>query len=139
MKFTDIQGDYTFDTQLLHTGTYVDSEFIRHPESMPVYMTTVFNFGDIDDLECNKGFDYNRCRNPNPTALNDLVSKLENGEDTLCTSSGMAAIATSLLTVLQKRDHILCDTTIYGENFDVFRNILGKSGIIRISVGCEDA
>ena len=114
---------HSLDTDLIHAGAYCDTELTRYPESMPIYMTTVFNVTDLDDayhMIEDKGFIYNRTSNPNRTALGKIVSRLEGGEDTLVCSSGMAAISTALLSTLSAGDHILSDHTLYGETFDLF-------------------
>lgn len=130
--FDNVPGDYSFETDLLHWGAYIDPEKTRHPESMPIYLTTVFNAEDLDELvkiRETKSFNYNRTRNPNRSALNDIITKLENGQASLCTTSGMAAISTALLTELKSGDHILTDKTLYGEVFDLFNQILVKFGV----------
>lgn len=130
--FSDLNEKYEFDTELLHNGAYIDPEKVHHPESMPIYLTTVFNAEDLDELltiRQQKSFNYNRTRNPNRSALNDLMTKLEHGEASLCTTSGMAAISTALLTELKAGDHILVDKTLYGEVFDLFNQILEKYGV----------
>lgn len=130
--FDNVFGDFGFETDLLHWGAYIDPDKTRHPESMPIYLTTVFNAEDLDELvriRETKSFNYNRTRNPNRSALNDIMTKLEHGEASLCTSSGMAAISTALLTELKSGDHILTDKTLYGEVFDLFQQILDKFGV----------
>ena len=130
--FTDLPKGLSFDTELLHTGAYADPAKVQHPESMPVYLTTVFNVEDLEELRVireTKSFNYNRTRNPNRTALQDIMTRLENGEASLCVSSGMAAISTALLTELKAGDHIITDKTLYGEVFDLFNQIMHKYGI----------
>ena len=119
-------------TDLIHGGAYCDPDLSRYPESMPIYMTTVFNVTDLDnsaDLIEKGGFIYNRTSNPNRTALADIVTRLEGGEASLACSSGMAAISTALLATLSQGDHILSDRTLYSETFDLFNLLFKRYGV----------
>lgn len=132
---------HSLDTDLIHAGAYCDTELTRYPESMPIYMTTVFNVTDLDDayhMIEDKGFIYNRTSNPNRTALGKIVSRLEGGEDTLVCSSGMAAISTALLSTLSAGDHILSDHTLYGETFDLFNLLFSRYGVENTCIDIND-
>ena len=98
--FKETEHIFDFDTEIVHQGSYLEQELIRYPESMPIYLTSVFNVEDIDDLYDQygkKGFIYNRTRNPNRNTLGTIMSYLEGGESSVICSSGMGAIATALL------------------------------------------
>jgi cystathionine beta-lyase/cystathionine gamma-synthase len=122
---------FSYETELLISGAYTHNP-VSHSEAMPIYLTTAFNVRDLDDLEeryKQKGFCYNRNRNPNRTALIELMTNLENGEDSIICSSGMAAIFTAIMTVVESGDHILADKTLYGETIEIFTDILNKYNI----------
>src|SRR4030095_14514242 len=51
---------------------------------------------------------------PNHLALHQKLAAVENAEAALVTGSGMAAISTSLLTVLKAGDHLLIQSSLYG-------------------------
>ena len=72
---------------------------------------------------------YVRTRNPNRTALGEVISCLEGGEMSLIFSSGMGAITSTLITLLSKGDHVICNSNIYGETFSVMTEILPKFGV----------
>lgn len=66
---------------------------------------------------------------PNHSALHRKLADLEGGEDALVTASGMAAIATSMLSVLASGDHFLTQRNLYGGTYDLFMNELPRLGI----------
>ncbi|MCR1898603.1 PLP-dependent aspartate aminotransferase family protein [Irregularibacter muris] len=129
--FKETDKDFTFETDVLSKGAYTRYP-VTNPEALPIYMTTAFNVEDLEDLQKRydeKGFCYNRNRNPNRSCLIELISYIENGEDSICCSSGMAAISTAVIALTQAGDHILSDRTLYGESLEIFTDILGKYGV----------
>jgi cystathionine beta-lyase/cystathionine gamma-synthase len=66
---------------------------------------------------------------PNAKALAEKLAALENAEAALVTASGMAAISTSLLTVLSAGDHVLAQDCLYGGTHDFVTRDLEKFGI----------
>src|SRR5262249_13840536 len=55
----------------------------------------------------------------NHLALHQKLAALESSEAALVTASGMAAISTALLTVLQAGDHLLAQNCLYGGTHDL--------------------
>lgn len=120
--------EFSYETELLRQGAYINAK-ATNPETAPIYMATAFNVEDLDELferYDEKGFCYNRNRNPNRSALIDLMTFTEHGESSIVCSSGMAAISTTLLSIVKAGDHILSDMTLYGETIDIFNQILSK-------------
>src|SRR5690349_729550 len=66
---------------------------------------------------------------PNAQALGEKLASLENGEAALVTASGMAAISTSLLTILSNGEHLLAQDCLYGGTHDFVTRDLQKFGI----------
>jgi methionine-gamma-lyase len=62
-------------------------------------------------------------------ALERCVAELEGGHDGLATSSGMAAIATTFLTLLRPGDHVLATDAVYGPTRVLLERQLAKFGI----------
>lgn len=79
---------------------------------MPIFRSTVFRTSagtDYHDVR------YPRLSNlPNHELLHDKLASLEQTERALVTASGMAAISSALLTVLQSGDHLLVHEQLYG-------------------------
>lgn len=125
--------DITFDeeTRLLYEGHHVNGMDLA-PEAFPLFMTSAFNMGNLDDVEksyAEKKYTYIRTRNPNRKALADVLTYLEQGADTLIFSSGMGAITTTYFSLLKRGDHFLCNENIYGETFDSITSLLSNWGV----------
>ena len=124
----EIDENWEFTTRLLNEGAYFKLE-TSHPEALPIHMSTAHNVEDLADLERRydvSGYCYNRNRNPNRTALNELMCCLESGEASIACASGMAAISSAVIANTKAGDHILSDRTLYGEAIEIFEDILNK-------------
>lgn len=129
--FKSTSKKFNFGTDVLSKGIYIN-EPVTNPEATPIYMTTAFNVEDLDDLQKRydeHGFCYNRNRNPNRSALIELMTYAENGEDSIACSSGMGAIATTIVSNVKAGDHIVSDMTLYGETIDIFTKVLAHYGV----------
>ena len=94
--------DASITTEALYQGTDVRGMAL-HPEAIPCFLTTAFTmkgFEEVQETYAAKGYTYVRTRNPNRTALGEIISCLEGGEASLIFSSGMGAITSTLLAVL---------------------------------------
>ena len=123
----------SFSTNILEAGAYF-REPATNPEQLPIHLATAHNAEDLDDLQKRydeKGFCYNRYRNPNRSALNELINYIEGDEntETVCFGSGMGAICASVIANTKAGDHIVSGDTLYGESVEIFTNILGKYGV----------
>lgn len=127
----EINENWEFGTRILNEGAYFKLP-TSNPEALPIHMSTAHNVNDLADLEerySQRGFCYNRNRNPNRTALNELMTYLEGGESSIACSSGMAAISSAVIANVKAGDHILSDRTLYGEAIEIFEDILGKYNV----------
>jgi cystathionine beta-lyase/cystathionine gamma-synthase len=113
------------DTQLVHAGE--PRPRIEGAISMPIFQSSTFEPGE------NAGYhDLGYIRlstTPNHTALHHKLAALESTESALVTSSGMAAISATLLTLLRCGDHILVQKCLYGGTFDLITRDLPNYGI----------
>jgi cystathionine beta-lyase/cystathionine gamma-synthase len=112
-------------TALLHAGA-------PHPRfagavAHPVFQSATFEAsggGDYHDVR------YIRLNNtPNHAVLHARLAALEGGEAALVAASGMAAITTTLLSLLQSGDHVLAHRTLYGGTHDFLTKDLPRLGI----------
>lgn len=129
--FKKNRKEFSYETELLNQGAYIQLS-ASNPETAPIYLTTAYNVEDLDGLQeryDQKGFCYNRNRNPNRTALIELMTYLEKGESSVICSSGMAAISTAVLSMVKAGDHIVSDQTLYGETIDIFSKVLAGFGV----------
>jgi len=113
------------ETKLIHAGE--PEPRIHGAVSMPIFQSAMFEYAgetSYNDLK------YIRLNNtPNHLALHQKLAALENAEAALVTASGMAAISTSLLTVLSAGDHLLSQDTLYGGTHDFITKDFATFGI----------
>ncbi|HKH45227.1 MAG TPA: PLP-dependent transferase, partial [Thermoanaerobaculia bacterium] len=122
------------DTKLIHAGE--PEPRIEGAVSMPVFQSTLYEgsgatgYHDIPYIRLNN--------TPNHTVLHAKLAALESAEAALVTASGMAAIATSLLTVLSAGDHLLAHASLYGGTQDFIRHDLPSFGISYDFIDADD-
>ena len=110
-----MSGPYErLETKLVHAGE--PRPRIDGAVEMPIFQSATFEYrGEkrYDDVR------YLRLNNsPNHLALHAKLAALEGSEAALVSASGMAAITTSLLTVLSAGDHLLAQNCLYGGTHD---------------------
>lgn len=98
------------DTKVIRSGE--PSPRIGGAITMPIFQTAMFERGDETGYDA---IPYIRLNNtPNQLVVSSKLAALENAEAAVVTSSGMAAISTSLLTFLSVGDHVLVQDCLYG-------------------------
>ena len=106
---TDIEAD-SLETRVIHAGEIEPK--IRGAINLPIFQSSTYASSREADYH---SIPYLRLNNsPNHDALHAKLANLEGGEDALVTASGMAAITTALLTVLNAGDHLLVQNGLYG-------------------------
>ena len=76
-----------------------------------------------------EGYVYGRTRNPTQALFEERIASLENAEAGLAAASGMAAISSTLWTLLQAGDRVVIDHTLYGNSFVLFVRGLTRFGV----------
>lgn len=113
------------DTQVVHAGT--PQPRILGAVALPIFQSATFEYAGESGYDAIR---YIRLNNtPNHLALHRLLSVLERAPAALVAASGMAAISTTLLTVLQAGDHLLAQDCLYGGTLDLLMHDLPKLGI----------
>ena len=110
----------------------------------PVFLTSTFAFRTAEDgaeffdvvagrkpapADSGAGLVYSRFNHPNLEIVEDRLALLDDAEDAIVTSSGMAAIGTVLLTFLRPGDQVVHSTPLYGGTETLLRKILPEWGI----------
>jgi len=72
---------------------------------------------------------YARGNHPNQRQLEEVVTTLESGVDSVAFASGMAAITAVAQTILSKGDEVVASNVLYGDSFKLFSIVLEKWGI----------
>jgi methionine-gamma-lyase len=138
------------ETQMMGYG--YDPKLSEGALKPPVFLTSTFVFEsaqdgkDFFDYTSGRrepppgeaaGLVYSRFNNPNLEVLEDRLALWEDGEAGLVFSSGMSAIATTLLTYLRPNDVVLISQPLYGGTETLIEKTLPNFGIA--SVGVSDA
>src|SRR5574341_893861 len=122
------------DTKLIHAGE--PKPRIHGAVSIPIFQSAMFEYAGeagYHDIR------YIRLNNtPNHIAVHQKLAALEDAEAALVTASGMAAISTSLLTVLSAGDHLLVQDSLYGGTHDFVTKDLGSFGISYDFIDADD-
>ena len=95
------------NTLCVHSGTFKDE--VTGGINTPVFTSSSFQYLDAPDTVYPRYFN-----TPNQMTLIKKFCALENAEDGLIFSSGMAAISTVLFALLESGDHVVLQKDIYG-------------------------
>ncbi len=113
------------ETKLIHDGE--PKPRIAGAVSMPIFQSSTFEYVGEEGYH---DIRYIRLNNtPNHLVLHEKLAGLENGEAALVTASGMAAISTSLLSILSSGDHFLAQECLYGGTHDLITKDFPSFGI----------
>jgi len=113
------------------------------PVVPPIYQTTTFELDDTAyaDIQGTGGLHetwYSRFGNPTVEAAAAEVARLHGAARSLMTSSGMAAIATTLVTLLGSGDTLVAARQVYGDTDDLLGRDLPALGIEVVRVDTFD-
>jgi O-succinylhomoserine sulfhydrylase len=102
--------------------------------SVPLYLTSSFTFEDAEQgraifAEEISGNIYSRYMNPNVDEFVTKMCMLENAEDGIAFSTGMAAIFDSMAGLLQSGDHVVASNALFGSAIQILTKITKKWGI----------
>lgn len=102
--------------------------------SVPLYLTSSFTFEDAEAgraifAEEKAGNIYSRYMNPNVDEFVAKMVMLENAEDGLAFSTGMAAIFASMAGLLKAGDHVVASNALFGSCIQILTKITAKWGI----------
>ncbi|MGO1469349.1 MAG: trans-sulfuration enzyme family protein [Tissierella sp.] len=141
MSYKDEFKDMDFNTRAIHSGQEHDEATGAHIS--PIYQTSTYVLPNTEraiylNQHQDEGFTYSRFGSPSAAELERKIALLENAEAGLAVASGMAAISTALLTLLQKGDHVVAGDVIYGCTFALVKNVLDDFGIESTLVDTSD-
>lgn len=115
------------------------------PLSTPIYQGHLFAYADGEELAAafakpaqEAGYFYGRYGNPTVRTFERALADLEGGCDGLATGSGMAAIATVLLAMLQTGDHVIAQSSLYGGTYSLLHDLADRWGLGLTHVSGED-
>jgi cystathionine beta-lyase/cystathionine gamma-synthase len=117
------------ETEAVRGGTDLSKK--NGPLSTPIYQTSTFEVTDNEQQVRATSTDkfYTRYGNPTHTVAEAAIAQLEGTDAALLFASGMAAITTSIFSLLKSGDHIVAQRDIYGGVSKFLGNWLPKFGI----------
>ena len=107
---------------------FLTSSFV-HPDAA----TAAARFANEEEA-----FVYSRFSNPTVTMMERRLAALEGTTGCIATSSGMAAILITILSLLKSGDHVVCSQGVFGSTIKLFQDF-AKFGIETCFVSQTDA
>ena len=96
----------------------------------PVFRGSTVLFPDAESLESRDvEYTYGRPSNPTTRALELALAKLEGGEKTFLTPSGLSAVSTTLLAFAETGGHILISDSVYQPTRRFANRVLKRLGV----------
>src|SRR3972149_11168524 len=126
------KGGKSLSTRAVHAGEprtkYADSL------TTPIIQTSTFTFRNSSAIEdyTKKGkehYEYGRYGNPTAKIAEARLADLEGAEDCVVFSSGMSAITTTILSLVQSGDHIVITDDSYKKTLEFCKSYLKQFAI----------
>ncbi len=119
------------NSKLIHAGHTPDA---TGSVSVPIYQTSTFAFRNADHgaalfAGSEEGYIYTRIGNPTINALESAVAELEDGVGGIATASGMGAVCTVYLALLNAGDHIVSTASVYGPSRGLMEKDFSRFGV----------
>ena len=123
---------YQQETNFIHQGA--DPDPATGATQPPIYQTASFAHDDpqqLEDVFNGKAFGYYYSRVSNPTidALEKRITGIEQAIGSVVVSSGMAAIANTILSLATSGDTIVVGKSLFGSTYYLFEGLIEDSGI----------
>ena len=134
-------GNHKLKAQTLMLGYGFDPELSEGSLKPPIFLTSTFAFENaaagkrfFEGVTGKRpggaeGLIYSRFNGPNQEILEDRLSVWEEADDALAFASGMAAIATLLLTFVRPGDCVVHSGPLYAATETLIAKILGQFGV----------
>lgn len=109
----------------------------------PIAQTSLFTFPSYDEM--NQTYmgkktrpTYSRGLNPTVRHFEEMLARLEGGEDAIGFASGMAAISSTVMTFVRPGDKLLCVRHVYPDAYRLFEILLKQYGVHTVYVDGRD-
>ena len=133
-------------TEAVHAG---EARFrTHHSLTVPIVQTAVYTFADTQALveysEEHMFWDepereeYGRYGNPTVRAVEAKIAALEQAQDAVLVSSGMAAVTSTLLVLLSAGQHFILTDNCYHSTLAFSRDFIKRFGVTCTLVPCGD-
>ncbi len=126
-----MKDEFDLDTLAVRAGI-ARSQFNEHSEAL--FLTSSFVFDNAAQAAARfsgaeEGNVYARFSNPTVTAMQTRLAAMEGAEACIATASGMSAILSLAMSVLQAGDHVVASRGLFGSTQNLFDVVLSKFGI----------
>jgi O-acetylhomoserine (thiol)-lyase len=115
---------YGFTTTILHNDRQKEIE--HGSPHKPIHTSVTYGYKNARELADvfqgkKPGYRYGRQGNPTVSALEDKITKMEEGSASLCFATGMAAIGAVFQGLLRQGDHIISSRFLFGNTNSVWQ------------------
>jgi O-succinylhomoserine sulfhydrylase len=123
-------------------GAHIDTLAVRAgiartaegEHSEPIFTTSSYVFANAAEAAARfagetPGNVYSRYTNPTVRSFEQRIAALEGGEAAVGTASGMSAILSTAMALLQAGDHVICSRDVFGTTTNLFGRYLTKFGV----------
>ncbi len=119
-------------TLCVHAGSHPDPR--TGAVGTPIYQASTFVlnaklYDAVDGGRARDGFIYGRYGTPNQWAVQEKLAALEGAESGVVFSSGMAAISSTLMALLDPGGHVVSSSDLYGGTYGFFEHELPNTGM----------
>jgi O-acetylhomoserine (thiol)-lyase len=138
---TDLYPRRGFTTAILHSDR---AATIEHGSlHKPLHLSVAYGYRSARELAAvfqgrSQGYAYGRQGNPTAAALEEKITRMEDGVATVCFSTGMAAIGAIMIALLRAGDHVVSSSFLFGNTNSMFAT-LATQGIEVSFVDATDA
>lgn len=116
--------DFDPSTLVIHSNRSYEKQ--SNSILFPIHQTATYIH---ESVGVTKGYGYSRGANPTVNALEQAIAAVEGTANALCFRSGMSAITTLCLGLLNAGDHVLLSDVIYGGTARLFHQVLKNFGV----------
>ena len=120
------QKKFGFTTTILHSDR---QKPIEHGSlHKPIHTAVAYGYRDARELADvfqgkRPGYRYGRQGNPTVSALEEKITRMEDGLATLCFSTGMAAVGALVQGLLRSGDHVLSSAYLFGNTNSLWQTV----------------
>ena len=120
---------YGFTTTILHNDRQKPIE--QGSLHKPLHTSVAFGYEDARQLASvfqgkEPGFRYGRQGNPTISALEDKITRMEDGVATICFATGMGAIGAVFQSLLRAGDHVVSSSFLFGNTNSLWQTVAGQ-------------
>lgn len=128
---TDFDDEWAVETLAVRAGQLRTGE---NEHSEPIFTTSSYVFANAAEAAArfkgeSPGNIYSRFTNPTVRTFEQRLAAMEGGQCCVATASGMSAILSTCMGLLQQGDHIVSSRSIFGTTVVLFDKYLSRVGI----------